>query len=264
MKKFLRAMILAALFAVCTVTAYASSSELEGYPVTVNNWDTPAVFAAGKDWPITTWYLYAGDGSVLGSIPNRTVMELSKQHPTGSIQWETWLAEAFNEYRQINGTVRTGEGSIVQETEPVKPQPPKLGPPEEKEPVIEAAPPAAEPEQPDAEALALEVIRRTNAEREKHGLGPLITDEALMELAMIRAEEVSYKYSHERPDGSRVVHLGYGENVGAKATPKKQVSSWMSSEGHRENILLDWYSSIGVGYYQADDGSTYWVQVFAP
>ena len=41
MKKFLRAMILAALFAACTVTAYASSSELEGYPVTVSDWDTP-------------------------------------------------------------------------------------------------------------------------------------------------------------------------------------------------------------------------------
>ena len=70
-------MILAALFAACTVTAYASSSELEGYPVTVSDWDTPAVFAAGKDWPITTWYLYAGDGSF------KTAPFL--QHPVGNL-----------------------------------------------------------------------------------------------------------------------------------------------------------------------------------
>lgn len=41
-------------------------------------------------------------------------------------------------------------------------------------------------------------------------------------LAQTRAEEVSVKYSHERPDGTRVVkEYGYGENVGAKSKAPK-------------------------------------------
>ena len=73
-------MLISVMLLACAVTAHAALSEPEGYPVTVNDWTTPAVFAAGKDWPITTWYLYAEDDTVLGSIPNRTVMELAKQH----------------------------------------------------------------------------------------------------------------------------------------------------------------------------------------
>lgn len=127
-----------------------------------------------------------------------------------------------------------------------------------------------EPEEPlSGEALeddALEVIRLTNIQRENHGLEPLETDEDLMALAQIRAEEVSVKYSHERPDGTRVVkeHPGYGENVGAKASAEKQVTSWMSSEGHCANILRERFHRIGVGCYRAANGNHYWVQVFAP
>ncbi len=113
---------------------------------------------------------------------------------------------------------------------------------------------------------ALEVIRLTNIERENRGLEPLEVDGDLMALAQIRAEEVSVKYSHERPDGTRVVkeHPGYGENVGAKASAEKQVTSWMSSEGHCANILRERFHRVGVGCYQTTGGSHYWVQVFAP
>lgn len=116
------------------------------------------------------------------------------------------------------------------------------------------------------EADALEVIHLTNLERENRGLEPLAIDDDLMALAQIRAEEVSVKYSHERPNGTRVVveHPGYGENVGGKASAEKQVASWMSSEGHCANILRERFHRIGVGCYQAANGSHYWVQVFAP
>lgn len=110
---------------------------------------------------------------------------------------------------------------------------------------------------------ALEVIRLTNIERENRGLEPLEIDDDLMALAQIRAEEVSIKYDHERPDGTRVVQLGYGENVGAKASAEKQVTSWMNSEGHKKNILLERYHKIGVGCYRLDNGKHYWVQVFS-
>lgn len=110
---------------------------------------------------------------------------------------------------------------------------------------------------------ALEVIRLTNIEREDHGLEPLPIDEDLMELARVRAEETSELYSHTRPDGTTVVDLRYGENIGQRASAKEQVAAWMNSEGHRTNILLDRYHHIGAACYQAENGNLYWVQVFS-
>ena len=110
---------------------------------------------------------------------------------------------------------------------------------------------------------ALKVIRLTNQERENHGLEPLEIDYDLMALAETRAEETSIKYSHERPDGTRVSQMGYyGENLGAKTSAEKQVASWMSSEGHRANILREQYHRIGVGCYLGGNGKRYWIQVF--
>ncbi len=252
MKKILKMLLTVVMLTTCTITAHAASSELDEYPVIVHDWTTQAVFAAGTDWPITNWYLYAEDGKVLGSIPAKVVTELVKHDPIGSVQWEFWLADAFNDYRQ---TVPAKPSQV----EPVKPT---TDPSEAKESVAEIAPPAAEPQQSDAESLAMEIITLTNAKRKEHGLPALKVDNDLMELAMVRAKEVSTKYSHERPDGTRVVHLGYGENVGAKASPEKQVESWMQSEGHCANILMERYTSIGVGCYKAENGRTYWVQIF--
>ena len=253
MKKFLRAMILAALFAACTVTAHAAPSELEGYPVTVSDWETPAVFAAGKDWPITTWYLYAGDGSVLGSIPNQTVMELSRQHPSCSIQWETWLAEAFNEYRQINDTMQTDEDRIVQETELVKPQPtPEL--PEGK----------AQAEKFDAEPLALEAFGLINEARTENGLHEVVLDEEAMELAKMRVPELEERYGHTRPDGTRMSQTyRCGEIINRRAsTPQIAVESWLDSPAHREIILAERYHSAGVACWKGADGVTYGCMLF--
>ena len=57
---------------------------------------------------------------------------------------------------------------------------------------------------------------------------------------------------------------GCGENIAANYTSVTNlVNGWMSSEGHRTNILIDWYNSIGVGCYHDDDGKTYWVQIFS-
>ena len=90
-----------------------------------------------------------------------------------------------------------------------------------------------------------EAIRLANQKRENHGLDPLPIDDDLMELAEIRAEKIRELYSHTRPDGTSVVDLRCGENIGQKHSAKKQVTSWMNSEGHRANILLDRYHHIG-------------------
>ena len=77
--------------------------------------------------------------------------------------------------------------------------------------------------------------------------------------AYFRAKELSKKFSHERPDGTEVVDLGYGENIArGQSSASEVMKDWMKSEGHRYNILWDQYHSIGV----ARSGS-YWVQVFS-
>lgn len=110
---------------------------------------------------------------------------------------------------------------------------------------------------------AAEAIRLANQERENNGLDPLPTDDDLMELAKIRAEEIREEYSHTRPDGTNVGTYRCGENIGRQYSASEQVSSWMDSEGHRANILLDRYHHIGAACYQAENGNCYWVMVFS-
>ena len=89
-----------------------------------------------------------------------------------------------------------------------------------------------------------------------------------MNSADIRAKELVTLFSHTRPDGSSYHTLmpsglmTWGENVAmGQRSPESVMDSWMNSQGHRENILSDDFSLIGVGCYS--DGSTlYWVQNF--
>ena len=78
-KKIITTMLAAAMLTLGATNAYAASP-LDGYTVTVHDQTSLAVFAVGKDWPITKWYFYDADGDVLGSIGNDAVMKLSEQH----------------------------------------------------------------------------------------------------------------------------------------------------------------------------------------
>lgn len=53
-----------------------------------------------------------------------------------------------------------------------------------------------------------------------------------------------------------------GENIAAGySTPEDVMAGWMSSSGHRQNILDPDFREIGVGYYQgAGEYGVYWVQ----
>jgi uncharacterized protein YkwD len=54
---------------------------------------------------------------------------------------------------------------------------------------------------------------------------------------------------------------GYGENVAVgQSSPEAVMQAWMTSIGHRRNILNPNYSYIGVGYVNA--GRPYWTQNF--
>lgn len=126
----------------------------------------------------------------------------------------------------------------------------------------------------DIHEMQKRVIELTNKERVKHGRSPLQEDEALNEVAEIRAPELTESWSHQRPDGSTCWsafeevddRFEYGvteENLSmGNPTPESAVNSWMNSAGHKRNILNPEVNYIGVAVYESN-GTYYWVQEFS-
>ena len=115
------------------------------------------------------------------------------------------------------------------------------------------------------DGYARTVVGEVNRERAARGLSALRIDPALTAAAQIRAKEIVQKFSHTRPDGTRwstVSSVAYGENIAkGQRTADKVMAAWMSSSGHRANILRANYGSIGVACLQSG-GVYYWVQLF--
>lgn len=125
-------------------------------------------------------------------------------------------------------------------------------------------------------AQVTELLRLTNAERQRAGLSPLRLSTSLSRAAQTHAQDLvrSRMFSHQGSDGSqpsdRARSAGYryaslGENIAAgHATPSATLRQWMNSPGHRSNILKRDFTEVGFGY--VSDPSTpyryYWVQVF--
>jgi len=104
-----------------------------------------------------------------------------------------------------------------------------------------------------------EIIRLTNVEREKAGLTPLKENTTLAQSAGAKASDMfSYNYwAHISPTGKTpwdfIKKFGYqysaaGENLARDFDKSPQVVvAWMASPSHRENLLSDRFSEIGVG-----------------
>ena len=113
-----------------------------------------------------------------------------------------------------------------------------------------------------------EVIRLVNNERAKAGIALLEMDISLMQSCNIRAEELTIRFSHERPNGESCFSVitfeskASGENIACGQPDANSVmTSWMNSEGHRNNILNPNFTHIGVGY-MLKNNTAYWVQLF--
>ena len=135
-------------------------------------------------------------------------------------------------------------------------------------PTVEpTATPAANPAEAPSTSndLAFRVIAEVNAERAKYGLSALREDPELTRAACVRANEIVQSFSHTRPNGeswSSVSTAARGENIAkGHSTAARVMAAWMSSEGHRANILRESFGSIGVCAIDVD-GVRYWVQLF--
>lgn len=141
-------------------------------------------------------------------------------------------------------------------------------------PIPTATPtPAAPTPEMSVEEMASEVIRLTNIERVKAGRSPLQYHAGLQRAAMVRAEEITRKFSHIRPDGTDSSTALYengvacdgGENIAAgQKTPEAVVRAWMNSSGHKATMMQQSITHIGVGVCKSPiTGQWLWVQDFS-
>ncbi|MEU6289117.1 CAP domain-containing protein [Streptomyces sp. NPDC046988] len=134
-------------------------------------------------------------------------------------------------------------------------------------PASPSTPPATTPASGDA----AKVVELVNAERSKAGCSPVTVNAALTKAAQAHSEDMAATgtMSHSGSNGSspedRITNAGYnwssyGENVAyGYETPEKVMAGWMSSPGHKENILNCDFKEIGVGLAQP---GSYWTQDF--
>ena len=117
-----------------------------------------------------------------------------------------------------------------------------------------------------------EVVRLANIERAKIGSQPLKVHPNLQKAAMLRAQEVSIKFSHIRPNGTDASTACYEAGVGcvgleniAKgySTPQDVMNGWMNSLGHRTAILESYASYVGVGVYKTGNDLYCWTMEFS-
>lgn len=112
-----------------------------------------------------------------------------------------------------------------------------------------------------------------NQDRNANGLASLALDPALCELARIKSNDMrdNRYFAHESPTYGNVSSMlkmfGYsfsaaGENIAHHATVEKAQAAFMSSTGHRRNILSSSWSKVGIGVSYDAQGYVYVTQIF--
>lgn len=129
---------------------------------------------------------------------------------------------------------------------------------------------------PAGVSVEADIVRYTNEARAQHGLPALRLSPRLVEAARIHARQMAERQRLEHditgaayPDlQSRLVAVSYAysraaENI-AWNTPSAQsvVAGWMSSSGHRANILDGRLTELGAAMARSSKGEPYWIQVF--
>jgi uncharacterized protein YkwD len=130
------------------------------------------------------------------------------------------------------------------------------------EPAATASPAAASV---TVDQMTAAVLADTNKVRHDAGRPGLVRNAALEKVAMAWAYQQwkNGAMSHN-PSYSTQIPAGWtraGENVAKGYTYLQVVSAWVASPGHYANLVND-YTSVGIGFYEAD-GRRYWSQVFA-
>lgn len=112
-----------------------------------------------------------------------------------------------------------------------------------------------------------------NQDRAAQGLPALTLDAELSQIARIKAQDMrdNHYFSHTSPtygNASAMLQAfgysfnGVGENIAHHATVEKAQAAFMSSTGHRANILGSQWTKIGIGVAVDSNGFVYVTQLF--
>jgi uncharacterized protein YkwD len=130
----------------------------------------------------------------------------------------------------------------------------------------------------DASGVERRAFEQTNVARAKNGLPTLDWDPELCRMARQHSEQMATLgyFSHETPDGLQLKERAHangilhfrviGENIaynkGYDDPGGFAVERWLTSSGHRANMLFPGFQASAIGSYAGADGSTYLTQVF--
>jgi uncharacterized protein YkwD len=156
---------------------------------------------------------------------------------------------------------------------PVVPSP-KSGPTGAPPVAPSPSPPATPRGGFETSATEQEILDLANAERKKAGAPALIPSPLLIQAARWHSANMAKQDNLDHTlDGKGVAErlndVGYtwsrcGENIAlGQRTPVEAIVSWMSSPGHRNNLLGTDYTQIGVAVAATKDGQKYWTMVLA-
>lgn len=112
-----------------------------------------------------------------------------------------------------------------------------------------------------------------NADRKSNGLSALTVDPELSRIARLKSEDMRDQgyFAHTSPTygsaSAMLTSFGYsfsavGENIAHHATVEKSQAAFMSSDGHRKNILGASWTKVGVGVCLDRNGFVYVTQLF--
>ncbi|MBP3648484.1 MAG: serine protease [Clostridia bacterium] len=112
-----------------------------------------------------------------------------------------------------------------------------------------------------------------NQDRAANGMAPLQLDPALCSIARLKSQDMrdNRYFAHTSPtygSASQMLKtLGYsfsavGENIAHHATVEKSQAAFMSSAGHRKNILSTSWTKVGIGVVVDAQGFVYVTQLF--
>ena len=229
-------------------TAPAQTSTASGkgllakYTVRVSDSSTSATKVQGELYNGELAYVfYSSSGKVLGTVPDSEIVQIlwdNNLTQAEDDEQKAWFVENFNIYRGLDsGSYESGSGSTS----------------------------GGSSSEIDLEECKAEFIRLTNEEREKAELDPYKIHDVAMEFSQIRAEEISQKFSHARPNGDQTgtySHYAFGENiVKGGNTPESAIKSLMGSSIHKSAILSKNCKEFGVRVYEKNS-TLYWVQEF--
>ena len=135
--------------------------------------------------------------------------------------------------------------------------------------------------------LERRILQLTNEARRKNGLSPLYPDNDLTARARAKSDDmlINKYFSHTSPDGKTIkdrfqeekpasfqtisrigenIYMGdrFDYSTDVKTQARMIVDGWMTSPGHRRNILDPNYTHLGVGV-SAKDKKCYATQIFS-